>query len=145
MKMFLLSILSGILLLPQAWLTNIEDAKQIAHQHHKYILLNFSGSDWCAPCIRMHKDIFDSKAFIFYADSNLVLLNADFPRLKKNRLSAVQQKANDALADVYNPTGIFPYTLLLDADGKVLKSWEKYYANGTESFIKEIKGASLSH
>ena len=58
------------------------------------------------------------------ADSALVLVNADFPRMKKNQLPKTQQQANDQLADRYNPQGKFPLTLLLNADGKVLKQWE---------------------
>src|ERR671912_83719 len=34
------------------WFTNLEKAKSEASQSNKAILLNFSGSDWCAPCIR---------------------------------------------------------------------------------------------
>ncbi|MFX5526316.1 thioredoxin family protein, partial [Acinetobacter baumannii] len=82
--------------------------------------------DWCAPCIRMHKDIFDSEIFQQYAQSKLILVRADFPRSKKNQLAKEQQKQNDQLADKYNPNGIFPYTLLLDENGKILKSWEGY-------------------
>jgi hypothetical protein len=44
--------------------------------------------------------------------------------MKKNQLSKEQQEANDRLADRYNPKGTFPLTLLLTAEGKVLKQWE---------------------
>ena len=121
------------------WLTNLDDAKQVAKTRHEFILLNFSGSDWCGPCIKMHKDIFESDVFQQYADSHLVLVNADFPRMKKNQLPSDQQKRNDALADKYNPKGIFPYTILLDADGNVLKAWEGFYQPGAEDFVYQIK------
>ena len=87
-------------------------------------MLNFSGSDWCVPCINLRREIFESTSFKEFADNNLVLLNADFPRLKKNQLSKDQQKKNDQLADKYNPQGHFPYTLLLDAEGKVINAWD---------------------
>ena len=58
------------------------------------------------------------------ADTELVLVNADFPRNKKNQLSADQQKLNDEMADKYNSQGKFPFTLLLNADGKVLETWD---------------------
>ena len=83
------------------WHNNFEDAKQLARKEHKHILLNFSGSDWCGPCIRLHKEIFESEPFQKFAETNLVLVNADFPRLKKNQLSSSQQKINDAIADKY--------------------------------------------
>ena len=97
------------------WFTDFNKAKTEAVTENKYMLVNFSGSDWCGPCIRLRKEIFDSEAFIQYADEHLVLVNADFPRLKKNMLSKEQQKQNDSLAGVYNIDGAFPLTLLLDA------------------------------
>src|SRR5579871_2365800 len=111
------------LALPQ-WHLNMEEAQQIALKEHRYILLNFSGSDWCGPCILLRKQVFDDAGFASTADSLLVLVNADFPRMKKNQLPKEQQQANDRLADRYNPQGKFPLTLLLRADGKVVKQWE---------------------
>jgi thioredoxin-related protein len=116
-------ILAG-LSLPPKWHLNIQEAKTIAQKEHRYILLNFSGSDWCGPCILLRKEIFDDQAFSALADTALVLVNADFPRMKKNQLSKEQQQLNDQLADKYNSLGKFPLTVLLNADGKVLKEWD---------------------
>jgi len=136
---FLLMTLLGTILSTNAWHTDFEEAKQTAQSEHKLILLNFSGSDWCGPCIRMHKEIFESQDFTEYADSHLVLLNADFPRLKKNMLPKDQQKKNDEIADQYDKDGIFPLTVLLNADGKVLKKWEGFPKMSVEEFTNEIK------
>ncbi len=111
---------------------------QLAKTEHKYILLNFSGSDWCGPCIRLKKEFFDTDIFRTMADSELVLVNADFPRNKKNQPSADQQKINDGMADKYNEKGIFPYTLLLNSEGKVLGRWEGLPNETPESFIQDI-------
>lgn len=121
------------------WETDFVKAKQRASQEHKLILLKFSGSDWCIPCIRMQKEVFESDAFIAYADTALVLVNADFPRLKKNKLPDAQKKSNEKLADVYNKKGEFPLTLLLSEDGKVLHSWSGYPDVGVAEFVTEIK------
>jgi hypothetical protein len=43
------------------------------------------------------------------------------------------------LADQYNPQGKFPLTLLLNADGKVLKLWDGYPALKPEDFSSQIK------
>ena len=74
---------SGSLLV---WLTDFEEARAIANKENKFILINFSGSDWCAPCIRLEKEIFETDLFLSYAKEQLVLVKADFPRLKKNKL-----------------------------------------------------------
>jgi thioredoxin-related protein len=139
MKFITTILLSALFVLPTAWLNNLDEAKVTAAQKHELIILNFSGSDWCGPCIRLKKEIFESEVFKNYANDNLVLVNADFPRSKKNKLSKEQVKINEALADKYNPKGIFPLTLVLDADGKVLKSYEGLPDVSAEDFTNGIK------
>ncbi len=145
MKFFLpIFVLAGLLsftIAPPNWQNDFEKAKQTAAAEHKYILLNFSGSDWCIPCIRMHKEFFDAAAFSEFADKELVLVNADFPRLKKNQLSKEMQKQNDGLADRYNSNGNFPLTLLLSPDGKILKTWDGIPSSTPEEFTSAIKQA----
>src|SRR6266566_3364709 len=84
------------------WLGDFGAAKTQAAQQHKLILVSFSGSDWCGPCIRLRKEILESATFEGYAKDHLVLVRADFPRQKKNQLPKEQVKLNDALADKYN-------------------------------------------
>ena len=121
------------------WQPNFEKAKQIAKDEHRLILLNFSGSDWCGPCIRMRKEIFDNEAFAGFADSSLVMVNADFPRNKKNQLSKTTQLQNDQLAEKYNASGKFPFTLLLDENGKIIQSWDGLPNLSAQQFAVEIK------
>lgn len=117
----------------------MQEAKQLAQKEHRHILLNFSGSDWCGPCIVLRKEVLDDPGFQAFADSMLVLVNADFPRMKKNQLSKEQQQQNDRLADQYNSQGKFPFTLLLDADGKVLKQWEGNPGIKPAEFSEDVK------
>lgn len=121
------------------WETNFEKAKQSASIDHKFILLNFSGSDWCGPCIRMHKEIFDNEAFKEFAGVKLVMMNADFPRQKKNQLAKNLQKQNDQLADTYNSKGSFPFTAILDEKGKILKAWDGLPKETPDEFLREVK------
>ena len=142
MKNLKLCVLTLCFALPAAagsWITNFETAKSEAKASHKAILLSFSGSDWCIPCIRMHKTIYNDSAFEAFAGNELVLVNADFPQLSKHRLSKAQQAANDKLAEAYNKQGAFPFTLLLDADGRVLKSWEGCPNESGEQFAAEVQ------
>ncbi|WP_294203233.1 thioredoxin family protein [uncultured Chryseobacterium sp.] len=118
----------------------LENAKKTAAENKELILLNFSGSDWCIPCIKLHKNIIETEDFKkLESDGVLVYINADFPRNKKNQLSADLKKENASLADQYNPKGIFPYTILMNADGKILKSWEGLPSENALAFTKEIK------
>lgn len=121
------------------WQPSFEKAKQVAKDKHQLILLNFSGSDWCGPCIRMRKEIFDSEFFSGVADSMLVMVNADFPRNKKNQLEKSVQAQNEMLADKYNADGKFPFTLLLDENGKIIKSWDGLPKETAVAFTAEVK------
>jgi uncharacterized protein YyaL (SSP411 family) len=138
MKILWITLIGSFLFSATNWQTDFEKARQSAQAEHKLILLNFSGSDWCGPCIRMHEEIFESNGFTQYASEHLVLVNADFPRLKKNQLPKEQQKKNDQLADVYDKEGIFPLTLLMTPDGKILKTWEGFPDVSADQFTKEI-------
>jgi thioredoxin-related protein len=139
MKLSIFSFLLVLSLTSVEWLSDFEQAKEIAGSENKYILMNFSGSDWCASCITMKREVFLSDAFISYASENLVLVRADFPRLKKNRLEESQVKKNEALAERYNPHGKFPYTLLLDSRGNVVTSWDGYTSISPQKFLDNIK------
>ncbi len=106
----------------QDWITNFDEAKAIAKADQKPIILVFQGSDWCAPCIKLEKEILSTSTFQNYAKSHFVMLQADFPKRKNNKLSDEQQAHNNALAETYNKNGFFPYVVILDANGKMLGS-----------------------
>jgi thioredoxin-related protein len=143
MKFLLTFLISSLLTTNSAvWFSDFNKAKTEATTSGKYILVNFSGSDWCGPCIRLHKEIFESETFTSYAQKNLVLVNADFPRLKKNQFPKEQQKMNDALADQYNPQGHFPYTVLIDAKGKVIKTWDGFPNESPDKFLGDINSVT---
>ncbi len=120
------------------WLHNLEEAQSIANENDQFILLNFSGSDWCANCMRLEKDLFSSEKFQGFADENLVLLNLDFPAKKANKLSKEQTVYNDALAEKYNKKGIFPLTLVLNGDGEIVGEMT-YPCSNVTAYISNIK------
>ena len=104
----------------QNWKNNIEEAKTEAKASNKNILLVFSGSDWCAPCIKLDRTIFQTEVFKAEAAQKWVLVKADFPKKKGNLLSAELTESNKKLAEKYNKEGNFPLVVLLDATGKVI-------------------------
>jgi thioredoxin-related protein len=118
----LLVVTSTTFLSAQNWMTDFELAKVSAKEHNKIIVLVFQGSDWCAPCIKLDKEIWHTDEFKSYANDHFVMLKADFPKRKKNALSEEQQAHNNALAETYNKNGYFPYVVVLDDKGTVLGS-----------------------
>lgn len=118
------------------WTTDFTKAITEANANNKYIVLNFSGSDWCGPCMKLKKEVLDSQDFLKFAESKLVLVRADFPRSKKNRLSPELTKSNENLAEKYNKEGKFPFTVLIDGNGNVVKSWDGYTSSMTIANMK---------
>ncbi|MEP6611879.1 MAG: thioredoxin family protein [Mucilaginibacter sp.] len=143
MKSLIMTFIIG-LFSQVTWLGDINQATTEASKTHKLILVNFSGSDWCGPCIRERKEILENSAFEDFASSHLVLVGADFPRQKKNMLSREQTKLNEQLAEKYNPDGKFPYTLLIDEHGKVLKEWDGFPNESPEKFVEQISPFTTS-
>jgi thiol-disulfide isomerase/thioredoxin len=121
------------------WEPDFSTAVQTAREKHRLILVNFSGSDWCGPCIRMRNEIFENEIFSKMADTCILLVNADFPRNRKNQLSKPQVKQNEMLADKFNPNGSFPYTVLINAEGKLIKAWDGLPKENAEQFAREVK------
>ncbi|MET7028157.1 thioredoxin family protein [Sediminicola luteus] len=104
----------------QEWTDDFIDAMAIAQKENKPIILVFSGSDWCAPCIKLDREIWQSDEFKSYAKENYVLYKADFPRKKENKLEIDRATQNKFLADNYNPKGYFPLVLVLGKQGNIM-------------------------
>jgi thioredoxin-related protein len=117
---FFLVLLTATFGYSQNWSNNFEDAKVNAEKENKHILLVFSGSDWCGPCMKLDNVVWKSPEFQAEADKNWVIYKADFPKKKANQLSPELTESNNRLAEKYNKNGSFPLVLLLDKKGKVI-------------------------
>ncbi len=104
----------------QNWKTNLNEAKTEAARDNKNIILVFSGSDWCGPCIKLDKTIWQSEQFKKEAQKKWIMVRADFPKKKANQLSPELTESNNQLAEKYNPNGDFPLVVLIDKNGKVI-------------------------
>ena len=118
------------------WNTDFGKASAKAKAEGKYILIDFSGSDWCGWCVKLDKEVFSRNAFKDYAKDNLVLILADFPR-DKSKQSEKLQKRNQELSKKYKVRG-FPTVFILSSDGKILDK-TGYQAGGPESYVAYIK------
>lgn len=97
------------------WLTDFAKAQAQAKAEKKLIFLDFTGSDWCPPCKSLHNTVLTSAEFIQFAKANLVLVEVDFPKTKKQ--SAELKAANAKLSEKFNIEG-YPTVIVLDANGK---------------------------
>ena len=119
------------------WQTDFEKASKNAKKENKFMLIDFSGSDWCGWCVKLDKEVFSKPEFEKFAKENLVCVMLDFPQTKKLKKSL--EKQNKELAKKYKISG-FPTVLILNPDGEVVEK-TGYQKGGPEkyvSFIKEV-------
>ena len=99
----------------EGWLTDMDAAKKEAAEQKKDLMIDFTGSDWCPPCMQLRANVFSKPDFQKEAQKNFVLLELDYPRSKEQ--SAEVKAANQKLAEQYGVTG-FPTVVFADASGK---------------------------
>ena len=118
------------------WSTDYAASITQAASQKKPVLLEFTGSDWCPPCMKQNKDVFEQPAFEEFAKNNLVLVKLDFPRAKTQDPEIKQR--NQQLAAQYQVQG-FPTVILLNAEGKELAREVGYKGGGVPGFIDWVK------
>ena len=99
----------------EGWLTDMDAAKKEAAEQKKDLMIEFTGSDWCPPCMQLRANVFSKPDFQKEAQKNFVLLELDYPRSKEQ--SAEVKAANQKLAEQYGVTS-FPTIVFADASGK---------------------------
>lgn len=138
MKNFVVLIFSLFtsVLFAQDWKESYQEALATAESQDRPLILVFAGSDWCGPCIKLDRQIWQSSEFKAYSKENYVLYKADFPRKKANQLPEGLASQNDELAEKYNSKGYFPLVVVLDKSGAVL---------GKMGYLKNSPSAYISH
>tara|TARA_B110000444_G_scaffold187993_1_gene177336 strand:- start:875 stop:1300 length:426 start_codon:yes stop_codon:yes gene_type:complete len=116
----ILLLLLSFSLTAQNWESDWSVATQKSKENNQKLILVFSGSDWCIPCIKLEKEIWEDESFKTYARENYILLRADFPKRKKNILPKDKQAHNDKLAERFNTSGYFPLVVVISPEEKVL-------------------------
>jgi thioredoxin-related protein len=127
--------LAGFARAEESWQTDYKGAQEQAKAAHKLLLVDFTGSDWCAWCKRLNAEVFSKSEFQEYAKKNLVLLEVDFPRRKQQPDSL--KKQNEQLAMQYQIEG-FPTIIVLNSEGKKVGELG-YIPGGANAFIAQIE------
>lgn len=123
------------------WVTNFKKASATAKESGKYILLDFCGSDWCGWCKKLDNEVFSKNEFKKYAKSNLVCVQVDFPRYK--RQNGGLKKQNAKLMKQYGVQG-FPTVILLAPDGELVGK-TGYRKGGPKQYVEYLKGMIDKH
>lgn len=117
---------------PQGWSTDLEKAFVQAKAEKKAVLVEFTGSDWCPPCIAMRKNVFSKKEFVDGASKKYILVELDFPKGEKE----IAEK-NQPFAEKYKIEG-FPTVILFNSAGKELNRFFASEFPKTEEFLKHL-------
>ena len=120
------------------WTSDFEAAFVKAKKESKNVLVEFTGSDWCAACKGIDKDVFAKKEFTSAASTDFILVKIDIPEENK----ALQAK-NNPYAERYGVEA-YPTVILFDAEGK---EYSRFFATeypSIEKFLAHLKKVKKS-
>ncbi|MCH7225907.1 thioredoxin family protein [Haloferula sp. A504] len=121
--------------LSEGWTSDFEAARKQAAAENKNLLLDFTGSDWCGPCINLKKTILGKDAFKQGVKDTYILVELDYPRDKSLQTEETVQQ-NRALAQLYSIKS-FPTVLLTDAEGRPFAQMTGFGME-PEEYAKEV-------
>ena len=132
---FALLALSGSALAKGPWMTNVDDALAKGKQANKPVLVEFTGSDWCPPCIMMHDKVFSKKDFVKKASAKFILVKIDIPKADKEL-----SKKNQEVLKKYKVQGV-PTVVLFDAKGKEFDRFTASKYPSVSEFLAHLDSA----
>jgi len=118
------------------WQTNYDTALATAKKDNKNLLVYFTGSDWCAPCKMLTKDLFAKEEFKKFNDS-YVMLYIDIPR-NRDILTPEQMNHNADMLDRLNKEKVFPFFKVLNSKEQELDQYSGYSMNGEIGYHLEF-------
>jgi len=97
------------------WLPDLDEGRRLAAARGKDLLINFTGTAWCAPCVELEYDIFEQPEFEPVSE-HFVLVRLDFPASEEDLPPELREKYV-AWKERYGIRA-FPTVILADATGR---------------------------
>ena len=136
-KTCLLSLLGSLCIISfgnaAQWMNDHGAAVSRGYGENRAVLISFSGSDWCPPCIALKQEVFSKPEFHAFADNNLVLCEIYVARYKP------QAAATWALMQKYGVQSV-PTVILLDKKGVQIGRMG-YRGGGPDAYVRSIQQA----
>ena len=110
----------------------------------EYILINFTGSDWCGWCIKLQDTVFSRAGELNKKFPNLCYHKVDFPKYKE--LDVHISEYNNKLEQLFEVRG-FPSVFIMKTDDFIHKKYEYKrsvigsYEDGFDGYTNKIKEA----
>ena len=138
---FMLMIAFGDEVYADNWENDFSKALEKAAKSGNYMLLDFSGSDWCGWCMKLDKEVFKKSEFKTFAKNNLVCVLIDFPQQKPQ--TKKEREQNEALASKYGVRG-FPTVLILSPKGELVAR-TGYMEGGAKKYVAYLREIIEKH
>ena len=93
----------------EGWMTDLDKAFAKAKAENKPVLVEFTGSDWCPPCMMMREKVFTKEHYIKKASEKFILVEIDIPNgdpdLKKKNMPKLKEYGVQGVPTVilFNP------------------------------------------
>ena len=120
----------------EQWGTDFAKAEAQAKKEKKPVLLDFTGSDWCPPCMKLKKDVFSSKEFLEFAKKNLILVELDFPQDKPQTPDL--KRTNQELSEKFKIEG-YPTIIVLNSEGKEINRTVGYGGESAKDYVAKLE------
>lgn len=95
-----------------------KEALEAARAKQGFVMMNFTGTDWCTACIHLKEKVLTTDVFCDAYGDKLVMTSVDFPRLPELRakISKEEGERREALLNSFQIKGL-PSAVLFDVNG----------------------------
>ncbi len=97
----------------EIWSENVAESIEAAKADNKDVMILFTGSDWCPPCMQLEKDVLSQPDFFEKVREKYVLVICDFPQ--KTEQSEELKKQNNEWQSKFGVAG-YPTIVLVDSE-----------------------------
>lgn len=123
---------SGFGKTPDGWVTGVDDALARAKKDNKHVMVLFTGSDFCPPCMMMQKEVFTKKEFVTKAGKDFILVFVDFPEADE-----ALAKSNEPLMEEYSVPGL-PTVLVFDPSAREIGRFAAHEFPEVDAFVEKL-------
>jgi thioredoxin-related protein len=118
------------------WEADFDKAVEQAKKEKKDLLVDFTGSDWCGWCKRLHKEVFETPEFIAGAGKQYVFVALDFDPTGTAKTTNPNPARDNELNKTHKVQG-YPTILLMTADGEVFGR-TGYQPGGGAKYVEHL-------
>lgn len=131
---------------PEGWSDDLDAALKLAREQKKFVLVLFTGSDWCGWCKKLKADTLMQSEFLDFSSKHLIKVYIDLPR--EGLTDEQKMKNQQIMNSVCGDRAGFPTTVLMSKNGKTIGSIsgylaEKEYLTKIKKIIKKHKNGTL--